>query len=146
MRISFDIDDTLIFYDKEKRRQCRHKLLNGERLRDGTVELFRSLQKEHEIWLYTSSLRSERVLKLCFLIKRIKIQRVINNAEHLLIIKERNITKPCTKLPTYYNIDLHIDDSPGVAMEGEEFNYNVLIISPNDNNWTDKIYNHINKL
>ena len=146
MRISFDIDDTLIFYDVEKRSKCHHRLLNGERLRDGTVELMKKLQKENELWLYTSSLRSEFVLTACFLLKGIKIQRVVNHAEHLEILKERNITERCTKLPSYFHIDLHVDNEEGVKMQGDRFGYNVLIIDPDDEKWTDKVLKRVKKL
>jgi hypothetical protein len=144
MKISFDIDDTLIFYDKSK--NGSQKLLNGESLRKGTIDLLKDLQNNHELWVYTTSLRTPWLLKLSFLLKGIKIERVINQTEHMKLCKSLNISNIPTKYPSKYGIDLHIDDSEGVVMEGEKYGFRVLRVDPEDLNWTTTIKNEIEKL
>jgi len=139
MRISFDIDDTIIFYDKDKRARCRDRLFCGERLRDGTVALFRELQKTHELWLYTSSLRPPWKLRLQFLLKGIRIEHVVNHEEHLELLSSLQLKSSPTKLPNKYGIDLHVDDSAGVAEEGRRYGFRVLCIDPHDEHWTEKV-------
>ena len=144
MRISFDIDDTLIFYDKSKNKSTNDKLLSGEILREGTIELLKEMQQNHELWIYTTSLRSPFFLKLFFKLKGIKIERVINQKVHQELLKDLKMKSSPTKLPNRYEIDLHIDDSEGVVMEGEKYRFNVLRIDPNDLDWTTKIKQQIN--
>ena len=146
MRLSFDIDDTLIFYDQQKRQKCRAKLFLGERLRDGTLDLFRELQKDHELWLYTSSLRPCWKLRLQFRLKGIRIDHVVNHEEHLELLKSLKLPDSPTKLPNKYGIDLHIDDSPGVAEEGRRYGFRVLIIDPHDEQWVQKVKEKIETL
>ena len=144
MRISFDIDDTLIFYDKSKNKSTNDKLLSGEILREGTIELLKEMQQNHELWIYTTSLRSPFFLKLFFKLKGIKIERVINQKVHQELLKDLKMKSSPTKLPNRYEIDLHIDDSEGVVMEGEKYRFNVLRIDPHDLDWTTKIKQQIN--
>jgi len=59
---------------------------------------------------------------------------------HSLKIKEtfsRQI-KP-SKYPTAFNIDIHIDDSKGIEIEGEKYNFQTIIIDENMINWTSVI-------
>ena len=146
MRISFDIDDTIILSDKSKNKSTNDKLLSGEVLREGTIGLLKDLQNEHEIWLYTTSFRSPTLTKFFFRLKGVKIIRVINQDEHMQLLKEINCKTSPTKLPNHYDIDLHIDDSKGVVIEGEKYGYSVLRIDPQNDDWTTKIRNEIQTL
>ena len=143
MKISFDIDDTLILYDSKKKENNNCRLLNGEILRYGTINLLKELEKEHELWIYTTSFRSPWVLKLCFWLKGVKIKKVVNQNLHSKIIKSKNIS--ATKLPSYFGIDLHVDDSLGVVEEGKKFGFDVIVIDPNDEEWTVKVKEEIQK-
>ena len=144
MKISFDIDDTLIFYDKSK--NGRVKLLNGEFLREGTIELLKELQEKHELWIYTTSLRTPWLLKLSFRLKGVKIHRVINQNEHMKLKELVSINNFPTKLPKEFGIDLHIDDSEGVVMEGKQHGFKVMRVDPEDKNWTQTIKEQIGKV
>ena len=146
MKISFDIDDTLIFGDKSKNKKSNAKLLNGEILREGTIKLLKEIQENNELWLYTTSFRSPRMLKIYFWLKGVKIKRVINQQIHMQLLKDMKIKSKPTKLPNQYGIDLHVDDSEGVVMEGEKYGFNVLRIDPNDENWTQTVTEKIKKL
>lgn len=143
MRISFDIDDTLIL--RENPQISSDRLLNGEVLRQGTLDLLAQLQKKHEIWIYTSSYRPSWLLKLSFAIKGIRIRRVINDDTHRKKCREMNLKSFPTKFPSLFDIDLHVDDSVGVEKEGEMYGFNVLRISQEDLNWTQLVLEEVKK-
>ena len=42
-----------------------------------------------------------------------------------------------------FHIDIHIDDSQGVKMEGEKYGFKTIIISETDENWTQTILKSI---
>ena len=143
MKISFDIDDTLILYDKLESNS--DKLLNGEYLRDGTIFLLKELAKKHELWIYTTSFRTPLLLKFYFWLKGVKIKRVINQNIHNKILIEYNFSRMPSKLPSHFDIDVHIDDSYGVVKEGELFGFNVIQVTPNQENWKEIILKEIEK-
>ena len=45
----------------------------------------------------------------------------------------------CSKFPPAFGIDIHVDDSPGLKIEGDKFNFRTIIIEERDLTWTDKI-------
>ncbi|MFK5976516.1 MAG: hypothetical protein QM493_08420 [Sulfurovum sp.] len=141
MKISFDIDDTLILYNKGD--YASDRLLNGEYLRDGTIFLLKELAKKHELWIYTSSFRTPFLLKFYFWLKGVKIKRVINQDIHNKILKEYNFSTVPSKLPSHFDIDVHIDDSDGVVQEGEIFGFNVIQVRPSQENWKEIILDSI---
>lgn len=44
-----------------------------------------------------------------------------------------------SKFPLAFGIDLHIDDSEGVRMEGEAHGFRVLVVRPDDERWTLRV-------
>nr|MCR5580488.1 HAD family hydrolase [Pseudobutyrivibrio sp.] len=71
MRISFDLDEVLFVYPKthkiEDAPYFPFNLFFKERLRLGTPELINGLQElGFEVWVYTSSFRSESYIKTLF--------------------------------------------------------------------------------
>jgi hypothetical protein len=48
-----------------------------------------------------------------------------------------------SKFPPLFGIDLIIEDSEGVKLEGEQFGFKVLIIDGNDTLWNDRIKTQI---
>ena len=71
MRISFDLDEVLFVdpkrYEIEKPPRGLAAMLYSERLRKGTPELIHELQKRgFEVWVYTSSYRTESYIKRLF--------------------------------------------------------------------------------
>ena len=137
MRISFDIDDTLILYNRQD--SPSNKLLDGEYLRDGTILLLKELSKKHELWIYTTSFRSPFLVKFYFWLKGVKIKRVINQDIHNKILKEYNFARVPSKLPSHFNIDIHIDDLNGVVEEGKIFGFNVIQVTPDQKDWKEVI-------
>jgi hypothetical protein len=41
-----------------------------------------------------------------------------------------------SKYPPAFGIDLHVDDSEGVAEEGRRHHFGVVVVSPQDPEWT----------
>ncbi len=141
MIISFDLDDLLIPGVKTfstERRNLFQKLLGIEAIRLGTVALFRRLQREgHHIYIYTTSFRSPMRIRLMFLSYQISVKKIINQRLHNEVLREqRNRT---SKYPPAFNIDIHIDDSLGVRIEGERYNFATVIIDENDSAWQGTI-------
>ena len=71
MTISFDLDDTLIpgtkTFETEEQNSMQ-KLTGIERIRKGTIELFKELRSRgHKIYIYTTSFRPRLKAKLTFL-------------------------------------------------------------------------------
>jgi hypothetical protein len=141
MIISFDLDDTLIPGTKtfETESQNLMQRLTGiERIRKGTIELFKELRSRgHNIYIYTTSFRPTLKAKLTFLSYGIPVDKVINQQCHDRELKEHRTR--CSKFPPAFGIDIHVDDSPGLKIEGEKFNFRTIIIEEKDLGWTDKI-------
>lgn len=144
MIISFDLDDTLIAknkFDLEKRNLFQ-KVFGLECIRAGTVNLFRKLRSEkHKIYIYTTSHRSTLRIKWTFYIYGVSVDNIINQQKHQRKIKKLNFN--CSKFPPMFDIDIHIDDSEGVKMEGEKYGFRTIIITESDKNWTQTILNSI---
>ncbi|KAF2326739.1 hypothetical protein [Flavobacterium ginsenosidimutans] len=144
MIISFDLDDTLILnnkFDLDKR-NLFHKIFRIERLRKGTVVLFKELKKrKHKIYIYTTSHRSISKIKWMFYSYGISVDYIINQQKHQRSLLNKNIY--CSKFPPSFNIDLHVDDSKGVQMEGDKYGFKVIVISETDKDWTQKVLKSI---
>lgn len=139
MIISFDIDDTLISPDfPSEPITIMAQILKTEKLRKGTIKLFQKLKEEnHEIWIYTTSFRSTLKLRLIFFAYGLYPTKFINETINRKTLKENNCST--SKNPKLFGIDLHVDDSKGVGMEGELHDFKTLIISPEDENWDTKV-------
>ncbi len=52
------------------------------------------------------------------------------------------IERPAPGIVTYppaFGIDLHVDDSEGVRLEGEEHGFHVVVVRPDDERWTKRV-------
>jgi hypothetical protein len=87
------------------------------------------------LWIYTSSCRSPGYLKAWFASLGIPLEGVVNQARHQHLFGWRGPSK----FPPAFGIDLHIDDSLGVAMEGADHRFAVLHIEPEDVAWVEKV-------
>jgi hypothetical protein len=96
--------------------------------------------RRHELWIYTTSYRSPRYLRRWFASFGIPLEGVVNQERHDRVIKRTGYpVYPPSKFPPAFGIDLHIDDSEGVAMEGKQFHFRVLVVSPDDLNWASRV-------
>lgn len=148
MIISFDLDNTLIPFNDEfeiENFNYFSNLIGVEKIRKGTISLFQILEKDgHQIWIYTTSNRSIFKLKKTFKFYGLNPKRYINEKINRKKLNANNCFS--SKNPNLFGIDIHVDDSEGVRMEGKKFKFKTIIIDPNDKNWTKKILQKINQI
>lgn len=140
MRIAFDLDNTLIrcghdFPLEIPQRRIWAKLLGNEQLRQGIKELSDYCRQRHwEVWVYTTSYRSAWRIRRLFWLHGIRLDGVVNQQRH-----DREAQARCTKHPPSFGIDLLIDDSEGVRIEGERHGSRVQVVAPEDAQWAEKV-------
>jgi hypothetical protein len=139
MRISFDIDDTLVCgrsVPTEKSVAWWRRWQYAEPVRRGTKFLMEELlHRGCEIWVYTTSYRSPRYLRGWFKGFGVKLGGVVNQDRH-----EREVGRyGPSKYPPAFGIDLHVDDSVGVCEEGKKHYFAVVVVSPQDMDWSTKV-------
>lgn len=145
MRISFDVDDTLVcgpVVPTEQFVPWWKRWWYPERLRRGTRNLMEELRARRcQIWIYTTSERSPSYLRGWFGSFGVPIYGVVNQRRHERIIRPHTWSGsyPPSKYPPAFGIDLHVDDSEGVALEGERFRFRVLVVAPADPDWVTKV-------
>ena len=147
MNISFDLDSTLIpngnEFETEKRNGIA-KLLGIEEIRKGTPELIKELQNQgNKIHVYTTSFRAKGKIRRTLKYYGIKVDRIVNQTDNVRELKSRNLNS--SKFPPAFGFDIHVDDSKGVGIESEKFNFKVIIIEPTDKNWIERIKSEINR-
>ncbi|WP_245539558.1 HAD family hydrolase [Pontibacter roseus] len=121
-----------------ERRNVFQKLFGVERIRYKTSELFQHLKAQgHTVGIYTTSYRPKLKLRLHLLTYGINPDFIITEKENRQQLTKRQIN--CSKYPPAFNIDLHIDDSPGVEQEGQTFSFQTIIIKKDDTDWLDKV-------
>jgi len=144
MRISFDVDDTLVCGPEVPTEQFVpwwRRWWYPELLRRGTRDLMRALlDRRCKLWIYTTSYRPRRYLRRWFASIGIPLEGVVNQDVHDGLLRRWDSPSyPPSKYPPKFGIDLHIDDSEGVAEEGKQYRFDVLVISPNDLDWTQRV-------
>jgi hypothetical protein len=111
-----------------------------ERLRLGTPELINELQKlGYEVWVYTSSFRSEKYIKSLFRLYHVKFDGIVNAQRHIREVQGNNKNILPQKLPSKYRISLHIDDESIVCSLGRQYGYNTYQLEAQDDEWKEKI-------
>jgi hypothetical protein len=145
IRISFDIDDTLACLPHHSAAEPSnlpefiHNWM-GEPLRIGTRSLFRELRRQgHSIWIYTSSGRTPSYIRRWLMLYGIHVDGVVNSNRHQHALNRRGLANAPSKLPSAFDIDLHIDDSDGVRIEGNEHGFRVLVVCPKDKTWAEQV-------
>jgi hypothetical protein len=144
MRISFDVDETLVCRLIEAPAEvgrfpsfiCRW----FEPLRRGTCSLIGQLrQRGCSIWIYTSSGRTPFQIRLWLFLYGIRVDGVINDERHRRELAGRTFSRLPSKYPPAFGIDLHIDDSEGVRMEGDMHGFRVVVVRQDDEHWTERV-------
>ena len=150
MRISLDVDDTLVCHFPGARHEPQPLLIRwfaAEPLRRGTRELITELRRRGcEIWIYTSSLRTTLHIRLWLLLHGIRVDGIVNEERHRQELLRRRFPHSSSKYPPAFGIDLHVDDSPGVLMEGKKHDFRVLMVATTDLQWTQKILDVVEQL
>ncbi|MDE6708322.1 MAG: HAD family hydrolase [Oscillospiraceae bacterium] len=148
MRCSFDLDDTLLInpakIPAEPKLKFPFYFIYPDRLRKGTVKLIKYLKKNKiEVWIYTTSFRTETYIKNLFLCYGIQLDGIINGARHALEVQGSQSESMPSKYPSHYRIDLHIDDDKSVLENGKIYGFRVYLIQGHDENWVENIINII---
>ena len=148
MRVSFDLDETLfvspLTHKTEPELKFPYNKIYKERLRLGTSTLIPKMQElGYEVWVYTSSFRSERYIRSLFKQYGIKFDGIINGDRHLKEVqRNRNETLP-QKMPNAFHISLHIDDEKVIATYGREYGFEVFQLDADDDEWGQKILDRV---
>lgn len=151
MRVSFDLDDVLFVspdqYETEPPPRAPFNRFFPERVRKGTPELIRTLQNEgFEVWIYTSSFRSERYLRALFHCYGIHFDHIVNAQRHLREVqRDRKQILP-QKMPNFYRISLHVDDEAVIHENGRLYGFRTLRVYEPDEQWTEKVLNEARRI
>jgi hypothetical protein len=139
MRISFDVDDTLVCgpaVPTERFVPWWGRWWYPEPLRRGARALMQELLADgHQLWIYTTSYRSARYLRGWFRSFGVPIYGVVNQQRHERVVGRQGPSK----YPPAFAIDLHVDDSVGVAEEGKRHRFDVVVVPPDDLEWVARV-------
>lgn len=144
-RVSFDVDDTLVCSGAgaPTERSCFPAFIHrwlGEPLRLGTGALVRELRRRQcSVWIYTTSGRTPFHIRRWLLLHGIRVDGVVNSERHRQGLAVHGLSHLPSKFPPAFGIDLHVDDSEGVRMEGDAHGFRVLVIRPDDALWTERV-------
>jgi len=99
MKVSFDLDDTLFVspdeFETEEELRFPYKRKYKERLRKGTIVLFEKLKvMDVEIWIYTTSFRSERYIRSLFRCYGLEVNNIVNGERHVKEVQGER-AEPC---------------------------------------------------
>ena len=144
MRISFDLDEVLFVdpntFEIEDPPRFPLDRIYRERLRKGTVRLIHTLQEEEfEVWVYTSSFRSEKYIRSLFRCYGIRFDGIINAQRHLREVQKDHGHLLPQKVPGYYHIDLHVDDEDVIHQYGKQYGFKTCKVCEPDPDWVEKV-------
>ena len=144
MRVSFDLDEVLFVSPKTHKTEPPPRFpfnrIYQERLRLGTPDLIHRLQSlGYEVWVYTSSFRSEKYIRRLFQHYGVHFDGIVNGDRHLAEVQRHSSTILPQKVPSRYQISLHVDDEAVIASWGREFGFQTYLLDAEDDNWKEKI-------
>lgn len=148
MRVSFDLDEVLFVrpdtHKTEPALRFPFNKIFKEHLRLGTPELIKRLQEEDfEVWIYTSSFRSDSYIRGLFRMYGVRLDGIVNAHRHLKEVqRDRKEVMP-QKMPCRYRISLHIDDETVICSAGKNYGFNVYQLEAQDDNWMEKIMERV---
>lgn len=148
MKISFDLDDTLICHQSSIPKEPYKvpwpiRYWQNEPLRLGTIELMNWIRDQgDEIGIYTTSYRTRRYIQSLFYWHKIKLSFTINQYVHDKKFKDR-LNKVASKMPSVFGIDLHIDDDHVLYKNSFNYGFNILRVDPLDLDWVAKVKSRV---
>ena len=83
------------------------------------------------IWIYTTSFRSPRAIRRWLRMYGVRAGGVVNQDRHDRVVGRSGPSK----YPPAFGVDLHVDDLPGVAIEGERHGFAAVVVTPDDRDW-----------
>ena len=149
MRVSFDLDEVLFVSPETHKTEPKlHYPWNKfykERLRLGTPALINELQKlGYEVWIYTSSYRTEQYLRRFFRHYGVHFDGIVNAQRHLKEVQRDKKEILPQKMPQYYRISLHVDDEAVICSLGREYGFHTYQLEGDDDDWKQKIIDYAN--
>ncbi len=144
MRVSFDLDEVLFVAPETHRTEppllFPLNRIFTERLRLGTPELIRRLQEmDYEVWVYTSSYRSERYIRTLFRLYKVRFDGIVNAQRHLKEVQAKSRTLYPQKMPSRYRISLHVDDEEVICSSAGQYGFKAYQLNAQDDDWKEKI-------
>ena len=144
MRVSFDLDEVLFVSPKTHKTEPPPRFpfnrIYQERLRLGTPELIHRLQSlGYDVWVYTSSFRSEKYIRRLFQHYGVHFDGSVNGDRRLAEVQRHSSTILPQKVPSRYQISLHVDDEAVIASWGREFGFQTYLLDAEDDDWKEKI-------
>ncbi len=151
MRVSFDLDEVLFVdpatHKTEKPPVFPFDRIFRERLRLGTPEAVNRLQAlGYEVWVYTSSFRSERYIRRLFRLYGVRFDGIVNGMRHLKEVQKDNKTVLPQKMPSRYRISLHIDDETVICSLGPQYGFKSYRLDAQDDDWVEKVIERAEKI
>ena len=145
MRISFDLDGTIFTSSLEHAEGAMFSYLERGKvcpLRAGTRALFQALsERGWEIWFYTNSWRSRTSLGGWAINSGLHVREVVNQQIHENKCEEMGFspTEVPEKMPEWFGIDLHVDDSSEITEQAISRGVHAILIAEGDLDWVDKV-------
>ncbi len=144
MRVSFDLDEVLFVNEKTHKTEppLRFPLdrIYRERLRLGTPRLIHELQRlGYEVWVYTSSFRSDKYIRNLFRHYGIRFDGIVNGNRHMKEVQRNSSTTLPQKMPSRYRISLHVDDEEVICTAAGQFGFRAYQLNAQDDEWVEKI-------
>jgi hypothetical protein len=151
--ITFDIDDTIRLHGSAQPAEkpampWLARLFYREPIRNGFVKLCADLSSQGcRIGIYTTSARKVGYIRRWMRCYGLSPDLIVNAAIHEAAISSRfPHSRPPTKHPGLFDVDLHIDDSEGVAIEAAKFGFRALIIAPQNLDWSAAVIHAVSAL
>ena len=143
-RVSFDLDEVLFVSPRTHKTEPPLSFpldrVFPERLRLGTPDVIRTLQRMgYEVWIYTSSFRSEKYIRRLFRCYGVRLDGIVNGNRHLREVQRDNRTVLPQKLPNRYRISLHVDDEEVICSLGPQYGFKAYRLDAQDDDWKEKI-------
>ena len=151
MRVSFDLDEVLFVSPETHKTEppLPFPLRNiyRERLRLGTPELIWELQIQgYEVWVYTSSFRSEGYIRRLFRCYGVRLDGIVNGTRHLKEVQRNSRQILPQKLPSRYRISLHIDDEEVICTAAGQYGFRAYQLNSQDDDWKEKILEEADRI
>ena len=151
MRVSFDLDEVLFVSPKNHKTEPALRFpfdrIYRERLRLGTPALIHRLQElGYEVWIYTSSFRTERYIRALFRHYHIRLDGVVNAERHLREVQRNRRELLPQKMPNRYQISLHVDDEAVICSSGRLYGFQTYQLDAQDDDWKEKIIARVEQI
>ena len=153
MLITFDIDDTIRLHGSSQPSEqpvvtWAARFFYREPIRIGFIQVCNDLRSQGcQIGIYTTSSRPVGYIRRWMRCYGFRPDLIINAAIHKAAVSARfERGRSPSKHPGLFGVDLHIDDSNGVAVEAERFGFRTLIIDPENLDWGASILDSIRRL